>query len=150
MVERSRLVSAAVARRAYELFEGRGSEHGHDCEDWLRAESELLTPLPATIVDTADRFTVRAELPGFTGKDLEVLAEPSRLILRPRKQTPEQEDGRAVFQREMSAEMFLVLELPDTVNPDNMKATIENEVLEVILAKANPRKKNGVETKKAA
>lgn len=55
-----------------------------------------------------------------------------------------------MFQREMSAEMFLVLELPDTVNPDNMKATIENEVLEVILAKANPRKKNGVETKKAA
>ena len=31
----------AIARRAYELFEARGCEHGHDWEDWFRAESEL-------------------------------------------------------------------------------------------------------------
>jgi hypothetical protein len=27
--------------RAYELYEQRGREDGHDLEDWLRAESEL-------------------------------------------------------------------------------------------------------------
>jgi len=31
----------AIAQRAYELFEARGCEHGHDWEDWFRAESEL-------------------------------------------------------------------------------------------------------------
>ena len=31
----------AIACRAYELFETRGCEHGHDWEDWFRAESEL-------------------------------------------------------------------------------------------------------------
>ena len=31
----------AVARRAYELFEERGFEHGHDLDDWLEAEREL-------------------------------------------------------------------------------------------------------------
>ena len=81
-VERTRHISAAIARRAYELFEARGSEHGHDCEDWFRAESELLTPIPATVVDTDGGFTVTAEVPGFTGKDVEVLAEPRRLIIR--------------------------------------------------------------------
>ena len=30
-----------IADRAYELFEKRGREHGRDCEDWFRAESEL-------------------------------------------------------------------------------------------------------------
>jgi hypothetical protein len=30
-----------VARRAFELFCERGGEHGHDLEDWLRAEREL-------------------------------------------------------------------------------------------------------------
>jgi hypothetical protein len=30
-----------IARRAYELFEQRGQAHGHDVEDWLRAEDEL-------------------------------------------------------------------------------------------------------------
>ena len=31
-----------VARRAYDRFVSRGSEHGHDVDDWLRAERELL------------------------------------------------------------------------------------------------------------
>ena len=30
-----------IARRAYELYEARGREDGHDLEDWLRAESEI-------------------------------------------------------------------------------------------------------------
>ncbi len=30
-----------VSRRAYELFLSRGGEHGHDVEDWLRAEREV-------------------------------------------------------------------------------------------------------------
>ena len=32
-----------IGRRAYELFEGRGQEHGKDLDDWLRAERELQT-----------------------------------------------------------------------------------------------------------
>ena len=40
-----------VARKAYELYQQRGEEHGHDFEDWLTAErlvqEELLHgPLP--------------------------------------------------------------------------------------------------------
>ena len=31
----------AIARRAHELFVARGSDHGHDAEDWLEAEREL-------------------------------------------------------------------------------------------------------------
>jgi hypothetical protein len=30
-----------ISRRAYERFEARGGEHGHDQEDWLEAEREL-------------------------------------------------------------------------------------------------------------
>jgi HSP20 family molecular chaperone IbpA len=149
-VERTRQISAAVARRAYELFEARGSEHGHDCEDWFRAESELLTPIPATVVDTDGEFTVTAEVPGFTGKDVEVLAEPRRLIIRAKKQeTVEQEKGRTAFQGKTSEEMFRILELPHEIDPDNMTATIKKEVLEVTLAKVNPSKKTAVGVKAA-
>jgi two-component system cell cycle sensor histidine kinase/response regulator CckA len=31
----------SIARRAFELFGARGREHGHDCADWIRAESEV-------------------------------------------------------------------------------------------------------------
>jgi hypothetical protein len=30
-----------VERRAYELYEKRGGEHGHDWRDWLQAEREV-------------------------------------------------------------------------------------------------------------
>jgi len=30
-----------IRRRAYELYEARGREDGHDVEDWLHAESEI-------------------------------------------------------------------------------------------------------------
>jgi len=33
--------SKQIQLRAYELYEQRGQEHGHDVEDWLRAEAEL-------------------------------------------------------------------------------------------------------------
>ncbi len=36
-----RVPSRAVAHRAYELHEQRGGGHGHDLDDWLRAEREL-------------------------------------------------------------------------------------------------------------
>ncbi len=29
-----------IRQRAYELFEKRGREHGHDLDDWLKAEAE--------------------------------------------------------------------------------------------------------------
>jgi hypothetical protein len=31
-----------VRRRAFELYEQRGREDGHDLDDWLQAESELV------------------------------------------------------------------------------------------------------------
>ena len=32
-----------IAQRAYEIFLARGEEHGRDVNDWLQAESELLS-----------------------------------------------------------------------------------------------------------
>jgi hypothetical protein len=44
---------ARVARKAYDLFERRGREEGHDVEDWLEAErlikDELLQDSESTI-----------------------------------------------------------------------------------------------------
>jgi len=36
-----------VARRAYELFEERGREPGHDLEHWLDAERQLSQTFPS-------------------------------------------------------------------------------------------------------
>jgi hypothetical protein len=38
-----------VRVRAYELFEQRGKEHGHDLDDWLQAEAEITMPARSQI-----------------------------------------------------------------------------------------------------
>jgi hypothetical protein len=48
-----------VARRAYELFQARGSEPGHDLEHWLDAEREL-SGTPASEVADEGRSRKRA------------------------------------------------------------------------------------------
>jgi hypothetical protein len=35
-------VEIKIIRRAYELYSARGGEAGHDLEDWLRAEKEIM------------------------------------------------------------------------------------------------------------
>jgi len=37
----TRITAEGISQRAYNLFQARGSEHGHDVEDWLHAEAEL-------------------------------------------------------------------------------------------------------------
>jgi hypothetical protein len=40
-----------IARRAYQLYEERGGEHGRAWEDWFQAERELRQPAPHNVVD---------------------------------------------------------------------------------------------------
>jgi Protein of unknown function (DUF2934) len=75
-------VRLAIARRAYELFEARGREHGHDWEDWFRAESELLRPVSTSTSESADQFTVRTNVLGFGESELRVSIELQAGLLK--------------------------------------------------------------------
>jgi hypothetical protein len=43
------LSNSDVARRAYDLYLARGCEHGHDMDDWLRAERDLRGAVSSTV-----------------------------------------------------------------------------------------------------
>jgi len=58
-----------VSLRAYELYESRGTDHGHDLEDWAQAENEVLLPLielkqkrPRETSNETDRIVTPANL----------------------------------------------------------------------------------------
>ena len=38
-------VQEMISNRAFEIFLARGSEHGHDLEDWFHAEKEVLSSI---------------------------------------------------------------------------------------------------------
>ena len=132
----------AIARRAYELFETRGCEHGQDLADWLRAESDLLQPLPIKVNEYRDRLAVEAELPGFSADEIAVSAEPRRLILSGTTSITDKE-AENTFSREIlgkSVEVltkgtFRLLDLPVEIDADKVEAKLTRETLTVTLPK---------------
>lgn len=76
LFEHTQDVSNLIARRAFEIFENRGHVHGNDREDWLLAESELLTPVKFHLSESGERLTARAELPGFHRQEIKLSLEP--------------------------------------------------------------------------
>ena len=88
----------ALARRAYEIFDGNGRLFGRDLDNWFQAERELLHPVALNITETDAAFTLKAEVPGFTEKELEVAVEPDRVTITGRRETSKEEKkGKTVF-----------------------------------------------------
>ena len=143
--------SDLISRRAYELFESRGSVHGHDREDWLLAASEILLHAPLDVTQTETELTIRADVPGFSEKDLEVRVAPrSVCISGKREDRSEQRQEDSVYTERRSNRIFRVLDLPSEVDPDNVDATVSDGILEVKLRKVGLGKKILVRTKSAS
>ena len=149
--ERAGEINNLIARRAYELFESRGFTHGHDVEDWLRAESEIVLTVPVDITETETELTVRAEVPGFSEKDLEVRAAPRSLCITGQRQEASQhQEGKTVYSERRSSQIFRVLDLPSQIAPDRVNAKLSDGVLEITLSKVEMGKKIPVLTKAAS
>ena len=139
---RLRQLEEAIACRAYELFESRGRAHGQDFTDWLRAESEIRQPLPIKVSDYQDEFAVEAEVPGFSAEEVEVSAEPRRLIISGRTTLTDKEADNT-FSREIIAKptgtltrgTFRLLDLPVEIDADHVEARFTGETLTVTLPK---------------
>ena len=56
------LTERLIRIRAYRFFEERGSEHGHDLEDWLRAKAEVFGRKPLVVVAAAAAAGVGSHL----------------------------------------------------------------------------------------
>jgi len=137
-IELAREINDLIARRAYELFESRGFEHGQDREDWLQAESEILFNAPVDLRETETAVTIRVDVPGFSENDLEVRIAPRRLyITGKRPEASEQQEAKTVYSELPSGRIFGVLDLPSQIDPDLTEVTLSGGVLEITLLKAD-------------
>jgi HSP20 family molecular chaperone IbpA len=151
IVNRMQEINEIIKRRAYELFASKGFTHGHHFEDWQRAESEILHRCTLVLTETETEFLLRADVSGFTEKDLEIHVEPLRLyIIGRRQETVEGTEGNAVYSGCRANHIFRMLDLPASVDINEVKAVLSDGVLELTLAKATVGKKIPVLTKAAS
>jgi len=123
-----------ISRRAYELFELRGSVHGYDREDWLQAVSEILVEVPVDVEMTETGFTIRAAVPGYSQKELEVRVAPRSVCITGKRQNAsEPKDEGAVDTERRSSRIFRAVELPSEIDPASVNATVSDGILEIKL-----------------
>jgi HSP20 family molecular chaperone IbpA len=131
-----------LARRAFSIFESNGHVLGRDIDDWFQAERELFHPTHLDVSESDQNFTVRAEVPGFTPKELEINIEGQRLTISgKREKHEERKDKKMLYSESCSDEILRVLDLPAEVNATGATANLKNGILVLEIPKAAPAKK---------
>jgi HSP20 family protein len=126
----------SIARRAFELFEGNGRWPGRDLDDWLHAESEFIHPMHLELAESDNHLHVRAEVPGFSAKELEINVEPRRLTVSGKHETKEEtKRGKTIYSELCAGEILRVVDLPTDIDTSNVSATLKDGVLNVKMAK---------------
>lgn len=138
LVKRKNEIQDSIARRAYELFEGRGRGPGHDLDDWITAELELLRPYRHDLKESAEAIVFHADLPcSFTPDQLNISVEPRRLIVSGERELEVTCVGDAPTHVEKRTQhIFEVEELPVDVDPSRATAKLKGEILEIVMPRA--------------
>jgi HSP20 family protein len=140
----------AVARRAYEIFESNGRIFGRDVDDWFEAEAELLHPVHLEVAESDRSISIRAEVPGFIERELEVSVEPNRLTISGRREDKEERKSeKKIYCERCSDFIYRSLDLPVEVDATKVTATLKNGVLELEVPKAVASTKFRIEPKAA-
>ena len=119
-------VKERITRRAYENFVQRGSVDGHDLDDWLNAERELIIKPVSLVRAQGEDVFVEMLLPEIDLPNLTVHVAPSQLVIS----SDPDEDGLQLCQ---------VIDLPFLISLDGVDAEQLHYKLHVTAAVAQPQ-----------
>lgn len=127
-----------ISRRAHELFEARGSGHGHELDDWLEAERELCWP-PAEFAEGESEFVLSVGLPGFEPQEIEATLTPREVIVHAHHGSARKgkRRGRVApsWSELRSDDLYRRIELPDDIDVAHARAALRHGMLRIILPK---------------
>ena len=102
--------------------------------------------------ETGDAVNVYVFAPGVASQDLDLSVEDNLLMIRGKREMKDEADGadRTWYRRErFGGEFTRAVSLPDSVDPENVEATIKNGVLTVKLRKREEVQPRRIEIKAA-
>ena len=115
-----------VRERAFCVFQLRGCEPGHELEDWLEAEHDVLFSPPCELAETEDQIRITASVPGFGAGTLQVDALPDSITIEGKLEGSERR-------------MLRQFALPARIDPDGVEATVDAGILSITARKTAAR-----------
>ena len=138
-----------IARRAYDLFQGRAG-WGDAFGDWLGAEDELVWKPAVELREHDGTFTVAAALPGVDAKDITVDITPQDVVIKAATEHTHTEDKGQVHRCEFTAgQVFRSLSFPKAVDTTKAKAAYQNGMLNITVPIAPEARATRVDIKAA-
>ena len=132
---------SGLARRSAEPFRSFDDLVSRMFDDWLspRATGEARGWSPAVdMLDRKDEIVLRADLPGLEQKDIQVNVENGMLTIRGTREGEREARDEDYYCCERWAGGFSrTMALPPGSDPDKIKATFKNGVLEVHVPKSS-------------
>ena len=141
-----------IARRPFELLEKRPLFFGRELEQLFRTEPEVTRPILLKLYETEEALMVRAEVPGFAEKELNIDCEPWRVVITGKKEVREEGKAEKKEKEEVpyyaeKTQIYRSLKLPVEVIPEKVKAVLRNGLLELTLPKAEVVKRVKIDVK---
>jgi HSP20 family molecular chaperone IbpA len=135
--EQMRRMQEALARRAYAIFENRGSGSWHELDDWRQAESELVRPLCCGRMTVGDRLWIGTDAGVFEQGTIEIWVAPRKITIcgKPRAD----KDVQGIGPRSGDERIFRVLDLCLDVDPFRATAKLHGPSLEILVRKAQAK-----------
>ena len=134
----------AIRQRAFGLFAERGTTHGGDVEDWLRAERELVWVPQSETMEDDKQFRLRLIVPGLEAQDLQITAMPDAIIVQAEgasKEAKETKEASTVPFRELRGrKLFRRFDFEEPIDPARTEASLAKGILEIVASKAAPAK----------
>ena len=109
-----------ICQRAFCLFEQKGCQGGHEMEDWLAAEREVLFCPPSELDESSSQIRIETVVPGIDARTLQVDVLPNSITI----------EGTIGEKR-----LLRRYDLSGRIDPDEVEATLHDGVLQIIARK---------------
>jgi len=140
-----------VPSRAFALFEQRGRQPGHELEDWVRAEHEIMGCPAAELVEDRHGYEFRMALPGFEASRVEVTVTPTVIAVHAAMEPEtEAEKARILWSEFGPKDVYRQFQTPQQIDVLRTYATLDRGMLKITAAKAVSAEANAMAAKSTA
>jgi HSP20 family protein len=93
------------------------------------------------LIETADHYVLRADLPGLSDEDVNIQLQDNVLTLSGERKAESEQQQEGYYRLERAVGAFSrSLTLPEGVDPDGVKARFDRGVLEIMIPKPEQKK----------
>jgi HSP20 family molecular chaperone IbpA len=130
--EQNRRIDAAIAQRAYEIFEKRGGMSWHELEDWRQVEAETRSRVCIGLTTRDHAVVIGTDMAQFQPGTIEIWAAPRQVTIcgKSRSHGVPNAQGHMAFRQ---------VQLPCAVDCAAVRTSVHRRFLEIQIPMAAPQ-----------